>query len=307
MDMKKMNLQLFAEGAAASEGAQTASGENNNSAAAAQDGRDASEKVVYGKQNPDDTGVQKEGEGKTPSGNDNEPAKATFDELIKGEYKEDFQKKMQQVINKRFAETKRINEQLERTKPILDMISDRYGLQADDIDGLINALENDESYYEQEAISRGMDINQLKQIKRMEMENKRLREQVERSHQREESDRIYRGWMEESEQMKAIYPDFDFRTEVQNEDFASLLKNGIDVKTAYEVVHKDEIITGAMAMTAQRVREKVADDIRSNGNRAVEGGTGNPGITVKSDVNKLTKKDREEIERRVMRGEKISF
>lgn len=302
--MKIMNLQLFAEGAAASEGV-AVSGEGNGTVAAAQDGRNTSEKVIYGKQDPDDTGVPKEGEGSTPSGN--EPAKASFEELIKGEYKEDFQKKMQQVINRRFAETRRLSERLDRTKPILDMVSSRYGLNSDDIDGLLRALENDESYYEQEAINRGMDVSQLKQIKMMELENRRLREQVERSHQKEESDRIYMRWIDESEQMKDIYPDFDFRTEVQNEDFASLLKNGIDVKTAYEVIHKDEIITGAMAMTAQKVREKVANDIRSNGNRAVEGSTGNLGITVKSDVNKLTKKDREEIERRVMRGEKISF
>lgn len=296
MDMKKLNLQLFAEGAA-----EAASGGENGADAAHDDGR---ETVVYGKQARDDDGDTEE-EGDAPE--EEAPKRASFDELIKGEYKEDFTKKMQQVINRRFAETKSLNERLDRVNPILDMVASRYGLRPDDTQGLLRALEDDETYYEEEAVSRGMSVEQLKQIKRMENENRRLREQVDHMHQQEETDRIYRGWISEAETLKDTYPGFDFNEEIQNEDFASLLKNGIDVRTAYEVVHKDEIITGAMQVTARRVREKVANDIMSNGKRAVEGSTGGSGVIAKSDVNKLSKADREEIEKRVMRGEKITF
>lgn len=87
-----------------------------------------------------------------------------------------------------------------------------------------------------------------------------------------------------------------------------MLRNGIDVKTAYEVVHKDEIIQGAMAVIARNVKEKVTDNIRANGRRATENGiSSQAGIVFKTDVNSLTKADREEIDRRVARGERIKF
>lgn len=87
-----------------------------------------------------------------------------------------------------------------------------------------------------------------------------------------------------------------------------LLRNGIDVKTAYEVVHKDEIIQGAMAVTARKVRERVIDNIRAYGRRATENGiSSQAGIVFKTDINSLTKAGREEIDRKVARGEKIKF
>lgn len=51
-----------------------------------------------------------------------------------------------------------------------------------------------------------------------------------------------------------------------------LLRSGVDARTAYEVVHKDEIIGGAMQYTAQRVQEKVVNDIRARGMRPPENG-----------------------------------
>ena len=56
------------------------------------------------------------------------------------------------------------------------------------------------------------------------------------------------------------------------------------------------------------VEQKLAGSIAANGARPVENGMKHQGATVvKSDVTQLTKKDRAEVNRRALNGEKISF
>ena len=94
----------------------------------------------------------------------------------------------------------------------------------------------------------------------------------------------------------------------ENPDFVKLLQMGISVDSAYKAIHMDEMIGGAMAKTASTVREKMSNAIQSRQARPAENGINQTTSKVfKTDVTKLTRQDREEIERRVMRGEHISF
>jgi hypothetical protein len=114
--------------------------------------------------------------------------------------------------------------------------------------------------------------------------------------------------MEQAESAKSVYPSFDLRTEMQNPQFVNLLRSNVDVKTAFEVLHKDEIIPAAMQYTAKTVEQKLTNKIIANGARPAENGNSSQSATVvKSDVSQLSKADREEIIRRVQRGEKIRF
>jgi hypothetical protein len=80
------------------------------------------------------------------------------------------------------------------------------------------------------------------------------------------------------------------------------------VKTAYEVVHKDEIIPAAMQFAAQQIEQKVTNKIKAGGTRPSENGmSSQSAAVVKSDVSQLSKEDRAEIIRRVQRGERIRF
>ena len=73
---------------------------------------------------------------------------------------------------------------------------------------------------------------------------------------------------------ESSYPAFDFDKEIANKDYMQLLISGINPKTAYQVIHNDEIISGSMAMAANAGRQQVADNIRSRGARASEGAIG---------------------------------
>lgn len=291
-------LQRFAEGG---DGAAAASGAEASPAAGEAAGRKGNlQNVKYG--------IQGDAAGAEEGKDDNSPK--SFQELIKGQYREDFHQATQEIVQKRLGKSKqeidRLQGELSSHLPIMDMLADKYGGNASDIEGLLRAIEEDNSFYEEEAAERGVTVEQLKQMKKLERENaslERARQEVERQRQ---SDQIYQKWMEQSEEAKRYYPNFDFAAEVENKDFNDLLKYGIDVKTAYEVVHKDEIIGGAMQYTADRVRQQTVDNIQARGNRPRENGMrSQPGIQAKTDPKSFTKEDRAEIIRRVERGETI--
>lgn len=63
-----------------------------------------------------------------------------------------------------------------------------------------------------------------------------------------------------------------------------------------------------MQYAAQTAAKRVADSVAANSKRPVENGVTSQGaVNSQTDVNKLTKAQREEIERRVARGERITF
>ena len=110
------------------------------------------------------------------------------------------------------------------------------------------------------------------------------------------------NWQSQGELVKAEYPDFDLQTEMQNRDFQGLLKAGIPMTMAYELIHSSEI----KEAIRKKTEKTVIDNIRANGNRPVENGIKNSNsFVLGKDVSALTKEDRNEIKRRVSLGEKI--
>lgn len=316
-EMKKMNLQFFADGAGAqgtagtATGAQgteagTQSGEKNTQAAAENRAKkNPLANVVYGRQaqNPDagDNGNE-----------DTQNGKKSFEELIKGEYKEDFDRYFQERFNARFKAQKQeqdvIRAQNEEMGNLVDMLAAKYGIQSRDMKALEKAMNEDSAYFEKEAEEKGMTVEQLKYMRKMEYENSKLIKQMQERKQQEEIRKSMDEWGRQAQELKKIYPNFDFEKETQNAEFRALITRNIPVQTAYEVIHKDEIIGGAMQYTAQQVAQKMSNSIRQRAKRPDENGmaSGN-GITTKTDVHSLTREDRKEIARRVARGERISF
>ena len=233
---------------------------------------------------------------------------AEFEKLIKGEYKDLYDAKMQDTIQKRLKSSKETVEKYNALTPTLEMLAKKYGVDAEDIESLNKAIQEDDSYYEEEALEKGITVQQLKEIRKMERENAELKAQMEEAQRQENGKKLYAAWMQQAEETKKVYPSFDIQTEMDNPQFLALLRSNIDVRTAYEVTHKDEIIQGAMQFTAQTVESKLAKKIASNGARPAENGmSSQSAAVVKSDVTQLSRKDRDEIRRRVANGEKIRF
>ncbi|MBR4016362.1 MAG: hypothetical protein IKK11_00935 [Oscillospiraceae bacterium] len=302
----RLNLQMFAEGGGGDGGTAAGAGETGVAAAPQAKGVKSNPlaDVKYGIQ---EDGVQgadaQETTVETPPDRN-----AEFEKLIKGEYKDLFDARMQDTIQKRLKGTKETVEKYEALSPTLELLSRKYGVDASDINALNKAIEEDDSYYEEEALEKGITVQQLKEIRRMERENADLKRQMRAQSAKENADRLYASWMEQAEKTKGVYPTFNLQAEMANPQFVNLLRNNVDVRTAYEVLHKDEIIPAAMQFTAKTVEQKLTNKIIANGARPSENGTSSQSAAVvKSDVSQLSKADREEIIRRVQRGEKIRF
>ena len=87
-----------------------------------------------------------------------------------------------------------------------------------------------------------------------------------------------------------------------------VLLGGVDVKTAYETVHRDRIMSDAMAYTASKVRKQVVDNIQAKGMRPVENGASSQGAVMTAvDVNSLTSQDILKILKQVENGANVKF
>lgn len=306
--LKNFDLQLFAEsGAAAGAGAGVggtgsdgATGVTATAAVSQETGRNNGTPVAGEQTMRADPAIDRNAE---------------FEKLIKGDYKDLYDAKVRDTVQNRLKGTKETVEKYEALSPVLEMLGERYGVDASDIEALQAAMEEDDSYYEEEALAEGKSVEEVREqhklarkMRAIEKENETLRERERTRETQEKAAQIYAGWMREAESIKTVYPSFNLDSELQNSQFTSLLRSGIDVKTAFEVIHKDEILPAAMQYTAKTVEKQVVNRIKANGSRPVEGATRSQGASlVKGDVSQLTKAQRAEINRKVMQGERFTF
>ena len=106
--------------------------------------------------------------------------------------------------------------------------------------------------------------------------------------------------------IRAVYPDFSWQTELENPAFARLIGAGVDGRTAYEVVHRQEILRRAMAYAARRAADGTARSIASGARPVAENGGRSVSVS-RPDPRKLTSDELADIRKRVQNGEKIRF
>jgi hypothetical protein len=305
-DFEPMCLDLF-EGeatAAATQGDATGAGRPNT-----QGGKGEYAKVLFGKQ-PDAAAGEERESGKTNTVETTSDAladkAAAWNQLINGEYKDMYTQATQRMIDRRFRQTKELEAKVSAYQPVMDLLAARYG--ETDAQKIIEKIESDTAYWAEAADEAGMSVEQYKEMQRLQRENRALREAQERASSEEAANRQLQQWYSEAEQMAQTYKGFSLEAETQNPEFVKLLRSGLPMETAYRVVHMDAMMSDAMGTAIRRTEEKVASNVRARGARPAEAGaSGSSGYTVKSDVTKLTPKDRAEIARRAAMGEKITF
>lgn len=116
------------------------------------------------------------------------------------------------------------------------------------------------------------------------------------------------SWLEESRETEQLYPGFKLENECRDPRFIRLLEVGMDMKSAFEALHHREILENAVRYTAQNVAERLVENLQSRQGRPMENGaSGKSSAVIRPDVRRMTRQDREEMERRALRGERISF
>ena len=331
MNKYALNLQLFADGGAsgtgaAGDGAGSATGVTGQEAAVPvydramrqkggsgvrYDAVQTTEAPAQGATTPQVAAANTEAQA---------PVKPTFQELIEGDYKDDFSKTMQGIVQKRLKTAKDAEDRLSRLAPALQIVAEKYGLDFTDVstadpDALIQALEQDRSLYEEEAYREGVSVEHYMRTKQLERQvaaaNAQKAQQAEEAKMREQYARL----QEQADAFRQKVPAFNLAAEMQNETFARMVVTGFPVENAYYAIHYAEVEAQRQQQTqeqlrtvAQTAQQQAAIAIRSGQRRPTENGISNtPATSTKPDPRSLSLAEIREIKRRAARGETIQF
>ena len=141
-------------------------------------------------------------------------------------------------------------------------------------------------------------------LKGLRQENEKLRAAVDEK--RTNGVKAMENLVGQAEEIGRVYPGFDWRKEMENGQFSRLIAAGVDGRTAYEVVHREELLQRAMQYASRRAGEQMARSIATGGKRVGENGGRSISVS-HSDPRTLNSQELSEIRQRVMNGEKIRF
>lgn len=255
---------------------------------------------------------EEKGEGKTKSP---EERRKAFGELLRGEYADLTEELMQNAV----TEAARRLEASPAMKGLMQALQEKYGTDANDLVALTEAVRNgavkDDAYYEKLAMEKGVSTRTARELDKLESQNKNLTEQQQMiqqmERQRAQQARIAElqaGWDREAEQLKAQYPDFNMAEVLANPEVEKMMRSGVSMTNAYRSAYFDHILKQQQAATARQVEQGVVSRMQQRNARPGENGT-RPGgaVQTKIDVSHMSRKEMEEMEKRVMRGEVITL
>lgn len=226
-----------------------------------------------------------------------------------GRYEKEYNAALQKAVRGRLRGAEAQKQQMEKLLPIVSWIGQIYGMDTSDmskvdLDALGEKLSQDNRWYEQEAAQAGLPVDAMRRIKNAERENARLKQESAQMRAEEEQRQRFAALQESFAEVQQRYPQADLSAELGNRAFMSLLTAGFDPMQAYEAAHYRDLQQAAMQYGVQRTVAQV----QANGMRPQEGALGSPaGRETKIDPRKLTPQQREEIRKRVDRGERITF
>ena len=208
--------------------------------------------------------------------------KREYDDFVRT-HKDIDEKRIQDLINRRFKETKNLEEEVKRltrrvreTDPIVAYLAEKYGLKVEETSSVLDALLKD-AYFsaEQKAAPAAAEEDEKRNAEAGENPEK---------------------------------PAFDPVRDKDDNELPRLLQAGVTPERAYMLLHIDELLAETARRAAENAERETVARLREKGARPAENGVSQgSGFIIKNDVSRLTKKDREEAIRRSLRGELVTF
>ena len=329
-ETKRLNLQLFAEGEGGGEAAP--SGENasvaaeqrlrelgvpedkirkraNKAAVKAPDTTAKAETVSDNTQQASEQGAAANTH--TEETKTDTPTRMSWDEIMADP---EYNKQMQAVVQSRLRTAKTAEDNLAKLTPAVELLARRYNLDPAnmDYDALTKAINDDDSYYEDKALEMGVSVETAKKIDKQERDTAREKLQEQRTLEDQKLRNHYASLEKQSEEMKKVFPNFDLQKELQNPRFFRMTapSGGVSVEDAYYAIHRNEIQTAAMQVTAQKTAQKISNAIQSGNRRPDESGTSSQAPSVTTfDYRAANQAQRDALKKRIRdaaaRGEKL--
>ena len=226
-----------------------------------------------------------------------------------GKFHDMLGQRVSSAIQDRFKNQRDLQGQVDRISEDLSPLFMNYGLKSGDFEGLKNAIANDDAFYQAQAEKAGLDIEQYKANLKLQAEAEKGRQITAAYEEQQRLQALFDTWEADASELQQVFPAFDLGLEMEhNPAFADLLNKGIPVRDAFMLTHLDEILNNSTEYQKRTATQQVVSTIQQRASRPMEGALNhNPAIQRKSDPSSLSNDDIDEINRRVARGEQISF
>lgn len=263
--------------------------------------------------------VADDGKGAAASESQERSAEEEFEELIKSDkFKDVYGKKLSSAISARFKNQADAKGEADKYKSALGLLASKYGKSADDVEGIIAAIGNDDELLEADAIKEGTTVEGLRQKREIEAkraDEKRELEDLRSRLRRAENDSRARAdaerWAREAVEAKKLYGEgFDLKRELANETFMGFLTQGkgMTVAEAYKHAHVDELLASVVKGAESRAEINAAKVVEANGKRFREAAAtpSNANTVTRIDLNNMTDAEFERIEELRRRGVRVT-
>ena len=267
--------------------------------------------VLYGKAAREDNSGES-----GPVGKDTETAstqqaqqKSAADEFAEligkgGKFHDAYGQAVSQAIQQRFKNQSNLQSTVDSYDKALAPMFQRYGVKAGDIEGLTNAIANDEELYASEAERQGMTVDQYRKNLQLQAEAERGRQLMAEYENQQRRNELYAEWDRQADELREAFPNFDLGMEIQqNTKFAELIDAGISIADAFFASHAQDILAGIDAESSATARASVVNTIQQRASRPPENGIRhNAAVVKKVDPNTFTDEDMDRILRDVANG-----
>lgn len=299
--MWKLDLRMFDEGAGGAAG--SASGGAAGSASGGATGVQGTG-VEAGTQRAGDAADGTEGSGTELPKQQTPEERAAEYQKFKEKYKDLYGEDVRKQIERRYAPMNRMQEQLRAYEPLMQMLSVRYGVESTNVKGIMQALEADNSFFEEKALEAGMPVERYKEFMSLQAKNQAFELAQKRSENIRQEQETWARWDREAEICKSHHPEFDIRSEIENNPtFVRLLGSGADVLTAYRATHFDDLAQDLITRSEKETKKRAADTIRAGASRPIEGASGGtPPAGRKVDIMGMSKEEFAKLRKDMMSG-----
>ena len=214
------------------------------------------------------------------------PTRMSWDEIMKDP---EYNQKMQEIIRSRVKDGDQNRSILEALAPAIKHLAQENGLDPENVDytALAKMITGE---YEDKALEMGVSKETAMKLDQQQrtLEQQKFRNHILKLQQQEQA-------------LKAVIPNFDLRTEMQNPTFARLTSPsvGLSVEDAFYAVHRREMQAQSMQVAAQQTRQMISNAIVSGTNRPDETGT----VSQAPSVSKFDYKNMTPAQRKALKDE----
>ena len=197
----------------------------------------------------------------------NEAPKYDWDEVMKDP---EMNRRMQETVKASKKKSQAAEDALAALAPALKAQAQEYGLDPENID-YVALAKHMSGEYDEKALELGLP---RETIVKMDQQQRINEEQLNRQH--------IMGLIEQGEKMKAVFPNFDLRKEMENPQFRRLTARGVNVSVddAYHIVHRRELELAQAQIVDKKATERVQNTIRAGQARPDESGASSQASTV---------------------------